>query len=127
MEVKERDLLLLLLLAFLLSPILAVQQTSVPTVYYQSWLEVLNTPSSSPLRWRNTTEETLLTGVSNSDDLFEPLLLPFAFPYMGVDRFVAYVGANGYVQFDSTNSPPCISQISYGDSNVFVTMGRASD
>lgn len=63
---------------------------------------------------------TRLEDVSNSDDLNQRIALPFAFPFLGVDRFEAFVGANGYVQFDSTNSPPCISQLSNSASQVFV-------
>ena len=98
-----------------------VGSSSLQSVYYQSWLELLNTNAGSEVRWHNTTAETMLKDASNADDLFQRISLPFAFPFVGVDRFVAFVGSNGYVQFDSTNSPPCISQISNNnDPNIFV-------
>ena len=114
-------LFLLLLAVPLAAPAASSSSTSLQSVHYQSWLELLNPATTADwVRWRNTTKSTTLEGVSNSDDLFQALALPFGFPFLGADRFVAFVGANGYVQFDSTNSPPCISQISYGTSNVFV-------
>lgn len=86
----------------------AIRTPQLQDVHYQSWLEVLDS-SSAFVKWDEHNQSTLLRKASNSDDLSESLLLPFGFPFLGVERFEAFVGANGYVQFDSSNSPPCIT------------------
>ncbi len=54
----------------------------------------------------------ILTDVTNSDDLVHHLdlhstMLKGSFPFVGLDRSLIAIGANGYIQLDTQNTPTC--------------------
>ena len=79
-------------------------------VHYVSWIESL---SEAAADWDPPSlgaEE--LTDVANADDLstrfsFVGTGLNGRFPFLGKVRYEMNVNSNGWLQFDSVNSPPC--------------------
>ena len=79
-------------------------------VHYVSWIESFNEAAAD---WDPTSlgaEE--LTEVANADDLstrfsFLGTGLDGKFPFLGKMRYEMNVNSNGWLQFDSVNSPPC--------------------
>jgi len=91
---------------------------SIRAMHYVSWTEHFN--GLPYVSWNGSRSEhaTQLSYVSRSDDQVQSLRLPFTFPFLGVERYTVYVGANGFVGFDSSSIPPCSSIINSADGST---------
>jgi len=87
-------------------------------VHYISWVEPYNktlTNLTDPGVWDwNSRKGALLEDITNADDLYHHMDLTKTsllgkFPFLGVQRTSMDIGSNGYLQFDSSNCPPCVS------------------
>jgi len=93
-------------------------------VHYVSWTESYNkilTNLTDPGVWKYDSKRGgFLEDVTNADDLFHSMDLSKTsllgkFPFLGVDRTSMDIGSNGYLQFDTSNSPPCVSNYGWLD------------
>jgi len=93
-------------------------------VHYISWVETYNktlTNLTDPGVWNYEPRRGgFLEDITNADDLFHRMDLTKTsllgkFPFLGVQRTSMDIGSNGYLQFDSSNSPPCVSNYGWLD------------